>query len=82
MSPQYTGVFDQIHQGKSGTIPFIVRPGVNFVFPTTGTDLRWRAVLHSLSPVRTPWIDALTLFQGGAPGTQAIYLPLIFKNSQ
>ncbi|MCP4081362.1 MAG: hypothetical protein GY743_14045, partial [Planctomycetaceae bacterium] len=32
-----------------------------FVFPTTGVDLRWRAELHSLSPVRTPRIDQITI---------------------
>ncbi|MCP4079205.1 MAG: VCBS repeat-containing protein, partial [Planctomycetaceae bacterium] len=40
---------------------FLVQPGVPFVFPTTGVDLRWRAELHSLSPVRTPRIDQITI---------------------
>jgi hypothetical protein len=78
--PPNTGVTYRL-SNNGGARWFMVRPGVNFVFPTSGTDLRWRAELHSLSPVRTPRIDALTLFQGSAPGAQDVYLPLIFKNS-
>jgi hypothetical protein len=40
---------------------FIVQPGRMFVFPTAGSDLRWRADLHSLSPVLTPRIDRITI---------------------
>jgi hypothetical protein len=79
--PPNTGVTYWL-SNNGGARWFMVRPGVNFVFPTTGSDLRWRAELHSLSPVRTPRIDALTLFQGGAPGAQDIYLPVVFKNNQ
>ena len=38
-----------------------VRPGANFIFPTTGIDLRWRAELASLSPARTPRLDELRI---------------------
>ena len=38
-----------------------VRQGVNFAFPTSGMDLRWRAELRSLSPVRTPLIDEIQI---------------------
>jgi len=37
------------------------RPGIAFTFPTFGSDLRWRAELHSLSPVLTPTLDGLTI---------------------
>jgi len=33
---------------------FIVQPGATIIFPTTGTDLRWRVELHSLLPTLTP----------------------------
>ena len=38
-----------------------MQPGVNFSFPTSGMDLRWRAELRSLSPVRTPGIDRIDI---------------------
>jgi hypothetical protein len=53
---------------------FIVRPGVMFVFPTTGTDLRWRAELHSLSPVRTPRVDQIVI-----TARYYVYLPLVLR---
>jgi hypothetical protein len=46
---------------------FIVQPGAMFVFPTAGTDLRWRAELHSLSPARTPRIDQILITGNQAP---------------
>jgi len=51
---------------------FIVRPGVMFIFPTAGTDLRWRAELHSLSPVRTPLVDQITIIR-----RYRIHLPVV-----
>jgi hypothetical protein len=42
---------------------FQVRSGVNFIFPTVGADLRWRADLGSLSPVRTPRVDQIEIDQ-------------------
>ena len=54
---------------------FIVQPGVMFVFPTAGTDLRWRAELHSLSPVQTPRIDQIRI-----TNQYYVYLPLVLKN--
>lgn len=38
-----------------------IRPNRQFIFPQTGTDLRWKAELHSLSPLLTPIIDQLIL---------------------
>jgi len=53
---------------------FIVQPGVMFVFPTSGTDLRWRAELHSLSPVRTSRVDRIVITD-----RYALYLPLVLR---
>jgi len=36
-----------------------VQNGQPFTFPTTGADLRWKAELHSLSPIYTPLIDSV-----------------------
>ena len=38
-----------------------IKPGVEFIFPSIGNDLRWRAELHSLTPVDTPWIDRIDI---------------------
>jgi hypothetical protein len=40
---------------------FQVYSGKEFVFPTQGNDLRWRAELHSLSPALTPRIDQISI---------------------
>ena len=40
---------------------FIVQPGVSFVFPTSGMDLRWKAELQSLSPILTPKINQIQI---------------------
>jgi hypothetical protein len=55
-----TGVIYYL-SNNGGAKWFQVRPGVDFVFPTTGMDLRWRAELRSLSPVRTPRIDQIQI---------------------
>jgi hypothetical protein len=64
--PAHTGVTYWL-SNNGGARWFQVRPGVNFVFPTTGTDLRWRAQLHSLSPIRAPRLNQLTLAQMADP---------------
>jgi hypothetical protein len=53
---------------------YIVQPGVMFGFPTTGTDLRWRAELRSLSPASTPRVDQLVIAD-----RCAVYLPLVLR---
>jgi hypothetical protein len=40
---------------------FLVRENKLFIFPTTGSDLRWRAELRSLSPVLSPRINRLRI---------------------
>jgi len=54
-----------------------VRPNKAFIFPTPGSELRWRTEQRSLSPVRTPRLQSLTisvhsgvvLFEDGFEGT-------------
>jgi hypothetical protein len=45
----------------------IVQSGVEFTFPTTGMDLRWKAELESLSPILTPRIDQILIEPNNAP---------------
>jgi hypothetical protein len=40
---------------------YIVQPGMGFIFPTTGMDLRWKAELASLSPILTPRIGQIQI---------------------
>ena len=40
---------------------YLARPGVRFEFPAAGDDLRWKAELHSSSPVRSPRIDEIRI---------------------
>lgn len=44
-----------------------VWPGTPFVFPASGSDLRWWANLRSLSPVATPRINELTFSTDTTP---------------
>jgi hypothetical protein len=58
---------------NGGTRWLLIQPGEAVSFPTTGSDLRWRADLHSLSPAQTPRIDQLTLTNDPIE----LYLPLV-----
>ena len=55
---------------------FIVQPGVSFVFPTSGMDLRWKAELQSLSPILTPSIGQIQIMM---EDVYYDYLPLIIR---
>jgi len=57
--PANTGV-DLWLSNNGGSHWYLMRPGL-FLFPNCGTDLRWRAVLHSLSPVLSPRIDQINI---------------------
>jgi hypothetical protein len=46
---------------------YIVQPGVEFTFPTSGMDLRWKAELASLSPILTPRIDQIRIDTNHTP---------------
>jgi hypothetical protein len=56
---------------------YIVQPGIGFIFPTSGTDLRWKAELTSLSPIRTPRIDQIQIVV--LSDEIKVYLPLLRK---
>jgi hypothetical protein len=71
--PPNTGVTYWL-SNNGGTHWFIVQPGVMFVFPTAGADLRWRAELTSLSPVRTPRIDQIDI-----TNRYSVYLPPVLR---
>jgi len=71
--PPNTGVTCWL-SNNGGARWFIVQPGVMFVFPTAGADLRWRAELYSLSPVHTPCIDQIVI-----TARYDVYLPLIVR---
>jgi len=58
--PQHTSVAYWL-SNNGGAKWYLVQPGVNFTFPTSGIDLRWRAELGSLSPIHTPRIDSIVL---------------------
>ncbi|MCW8830090.1 MAG: FG-GAP-like repeat-containing protein, partial [Gammaproteobacteria bacterium] len=46
---------------NGGTQFFQVQRGVEFTFPTQGDDLRWKAELHSLTPLRSPLIGDVVI---------------------
>ena len=52
---------------NGGTKWYIVQPGVEFTFPTSGMDLRWKAELASLSPILTPRIDQIQIDNNHTP---------------
>ena len=52
---------------------YLVKPDQLFIFPTAGTDLRWRVDMKSLSPAISPKIDNLSL--------QAFDIPVITGQS-
>jgi hypothetical protein len=55
---------------------YIVQSGVEFTFPTTGMDLRWKAELESLSPILTPRVNQIQI---EVDDYHQIYLPLILR---
>ncbi|MEZ5464677.1 MAG: FG-GAP-like repeat-containing protein [Lysobacteraceae bacterium] len=52
---------DYYLSNNGGTNWYRAYPGEDFLFPASGTDLRWRAELSSLSPQRTPMITQLDI---------------------
>ena len=46
---------------NGGSKWFVVKSGESFTFPTTGHDLRWKAELHSMSPVLSPQLDQIDI---------------------
>jgi hypothetical protein len=60
---------------------FLVRPAQPFVFPTTGSDLRWRAELHSLSPALSPTLCEVRLTGNSAPTDITISSSAVAENA-
>jgi hypothetical protein len=60
LTPANTGVRYYL-SNNGGSQWFLARPGMPLLFPTAGSDLRWRAELHSLSPVHSPEVQELAL---------------------
>jgi hypothetical protein len=58
--PAHTRI-DYWLSNDGGATWFLVRPDRSFRFPTTGTDLRWRADLTTLSPANQPSVQNLSL---------------------
>ncbi|MFC1495505.1 beta strand repeat-containing protein, partial [Thermodesulfobacteriota bacterium] len=52
---------DYFLSNNGGERFYQVYSGQKFIFPTQGNDLRWRAELHSLSPLLTPEIQQVTI---------------------
>ncbi|MFC1839598.1 FG-GAP-like repeat-containing protein [Thermodesulfobacteriota bacterium] len=52
---------DYFLSNNGGERYYQVYSGQEFIFPTYGNDLRWRAELHSLSPALTPEIQQITI---------------------
>ena len=59
-TPANTGI-DYFMSNNGGAQFFQVTSGEAFSFPTTGTDLRWKAQLRSGSPVLTPVLSSINL---------------------
>jgi len=61
-TPSNTSI-DYFLSNNGGRQWFRAKLGSGFEFPTMGSDLRWRAMLHSLSPVLKPTLNEITLSQ-------------------
>ena len=59
-----------------------VHSGSPIVFPTTGSDMRWKAELHSLSPAVTPVLHSITVTGNSAPTDIIISNPFILENQE
>jgi hypothetical protein len=58
---------DYFLSNNGGERFYQVYPGTEFVFPTQGNDLRWRAVFHSLSPALTARISEVEITTRSIP---------------
>jgi hypothetical protein len=61
--PPNTGV-EYWMSNDGGTRWSLIQPASIFDFPVGGADLRWRAVLRSLSPALTPRVDQIDIDRG------------------
>ena len=58
--PVHTDI-DYFMSNNGGQKFFQVRPDQQFLFPTLGSDLRWKAELNSLSPFLTPTLSQVDI---------------------
>ncbi|MCP4711363.1 MAG: VCBS repeat-containing protein, partial [Planctomycetes bacterium] len=58
---------DYYLSNNGGNQFFQVTSGEQFNFPTTGSDLRWKAQLHSLSPIDSPKINQIQVTVSSNP---------------
>ena len=63
--PENTGI-DFYLSNNGGQNWYRVQSGKAFVFPTTGSDLRWKAELQSLSPAVTPVLHSIAVVGNSA----------------
>ena len=59
-----------------------VHSGEPFVFPTSGSDLRWKAELHSLSPAVTPVLHSITVVGNSAPADIILSQSSVAENQE
>ena len=77
--PNQTGIVFYL-SNNGGQNWYQVRSGASFAFPTTGSDLRWKAELHSLSPAVSPILQSITVADNSAPTDIIFSTPLIPEN--
>ena len=61
LATAYNTSIDYYLSNNGGAKWYRVQSDVLFSFPQAGSDLRWKAELHSLSPVRTPVLSEVTV---------------------
>jgi hypothetical protein len=64
--PSYTDIDYFLSNDGGGTF-FRVNPGQMFNFPTSGSDLRWRAILSSSSLSTSPRLDSIQIAGNALP---------------
>ena len=64
--PKLTSIIFYL-SNNDGQTWYLVQSGEPFSFPTTGSHLRWKAELHSLSPVITPVLTEIAITGNSAP---------------
>ena len=65
---------------NGGQLWYPVRSGEPLVFPTNGSDLRWKAELHALSPAITPVLTSVSITGNSAPTDIVLSKSFIAEN--
>ena len=81
--PEHTGI-DYYLSNNGGQNWYQVQSGEPLVFPTftSGSDLRWKAELFSLSPAVTPVLHAITVTGNSAPTDIILSQSFIEENQE